>query len=70
MAILTHRERLQNSIANLQEVYDEVGYLRDHSTPEMQTEYNKVREFLPAIWAILQKVDNKLIPESIANKQL
>ncbi len=67
---MTHRERLQKSITKLQEVYDEAGYLRDHSTSEMQAEYNKIREYLPAIWGILQKVDNNLIPDSLANERL
>lgn len=66
----THRERLQKAIQDLQKVYDEVEYLRDHSTTEMQEEYNQVRKYLPAIWSILQKVDNKLIPESLAQQEI
>jgi hypothetical protein len=66
----THREKLQAAILSLQDVYDEVEYLRDHSTEPMQIEYNKVREYLPYIWRILQKVDNKLIPDSLAKKEL
>jgi hypothetical protein len=66
----THRSRLQTSIKGLQEVYDEVGYLRDHSTAEMQNEYNKVREYLPLIWKILQKVDDKLLPDALAQEEL
>lgn len=67
---MKHRERLQASIARLQEVQDEVGYLRDHATPEMKTEYTKVREFLPIIWGFLQKVDNELMPDSISKQEL
>ena len=66
----THREKLQAAIQCLQDVYDEAGYLRDHSTEPMQIEYNKVREFLPYIWRSLQMIDNKLIPDSLAEEEL
>ena len=66
----THRERLQNAIKNLQNVYDETGVLRDHSTTQMQEEYNNVRLYLPAIWGFLQKIDDKLIPDSLAQEKL
>jgi hypothetical protein len=66
----THRVKLQTAIEQLQQVYDEVGYLRDHSTEKMEIEYNKVREYLPHIWGFLQTVDNKLIPDSLANEEL
>lgn len=67
---MTHRERLQRATNQLTEVYEEVGYLRDHSTTEMQHEYNRFREYLPALRGILVKIDNKLIPDSLANKEL
>lgn len=70
MAAKTHRERLQASIKKLQEVYDETGLLRDHSTTQMQEEYNNVRNYLPAIWGFLQKIDDKLIPEELAQEEL
>jgi len=70
MATKTHRERLQDSINKLQEVYEEAGYLRDHSTSEMQAEYNNVREYLPHIWGFLQKIDDKLIPDSLAQEKI
>lgn len=66
----THRKRIQESIKKLQEVYNEAGYLRDHSTDEMQVEYNNLREYLPLIWAFLQKIDDKLIPDSLAQEEL
>ena len=66
----THRDRLQAAVLKLQEVYDEVGYLRDHSTMEMKDEYNKVREVLPSVWKYLQNVDNRHIPEALANEEL
>jgi len=68
--IKTHRERLQDAIKKLNEVYDEAGYLRDHSTLEMQEEYNNVRKYLPSIWGFLQKIDDKLIPDSLAQERL
>lgn len=67
---MTHRERLQKSINKLQEVYDEIGYLRDHATPAMQQQYNEVRKFLPVIWSHLQKVDNNIMPDEIAKQKL
>jgi predicted metal-dependent hydrolase len=66
----THRERLQKAIEDLQNVQDEIRYLRDHATLEMKEEYNKVIEYLPLIWAPLQKVDNKLMPNSLAQEKL
>ena len=66
----THRERLQAAVLKLQEVYGEVGYLRDHSTSEMKKEYNQVRENLPSICGYLQNVDNRLIPDGLANELL
>ncbi len=67
---MTHRERLQNAISKLQEVYDEVGYLRDHANPEMKAEYNKVREHLPSVWKYLQNVDNRCMPKVLADEEL
>lgn len=66
----THRERLQKAIEDLQNIQDEVRYLRDHATLEMKEEYNKVIEYIPLIWQPLQKVDNKLIPDSLANEDI
>jgi hypothetical protein len=66
----THREILQDAIRKLQEVYDTANYLRDHSTGEMQAEYNNVRRHLPTIWGFLQKIDDKLIPDSLAKEEL
>lgn len=66
----THRERLQQAIKALNEVYDQCEYLRDHSTTEMQAEYNNVRQYLPSINNFLKKIDDKLIPDSLAQEQL
>lgn len=67
---MTHRERLQQAIQQLNDIYEEVGFLRDHSTPEMQAEYNLVRQHLPSIQGILTKIDNKIIPEALAQQEL
>lgn len=67
---MTHRERLQLQIQKLQEVYDEIEYLRDHSTSDMQNHYNRVRGVLPDVWHVLQVIDDKLIPDALANEKL
>jgi tRNA A58 N-methylase Trm61 len=67
---MTHREILQDAIEKLQQVYDTANRLRDHSTPAMQQEYNNVRRDLPSIWGYLQKIDNNLISDSMAHKEL
>lgn len=66
----THREILQECIEKLQEVYDTVNRLRDHSTSEMQHQYNNVRRDLPNVWGYLQKIDNNLISDAMAEKEL
>ncbi len=67
---MTHREKLQNAIAKLQEVYDTCNHLRDHSNSEMQQEYNNVKRYLPEIWGFLQKIDNEIIPDSLSREEL
>lgn len=66
----THREILQDAISKLHEVYDTAGYLRDHSTREMQEEYNNVRRYLPEIIEFLRKIDDELISDSLAKEEL
>lgn len=66
----THREKLQEAILKLQEIYDLAGSLRDHSTLEMQREYNNVRRELPNIWGYLQKIENNLLSDSHAEQEL
>ena len=66
----THRHKLQKCIADLQAVYDQMSYLRDHSTLEMQEEYNNVRRKLPDVWKHLQNIDNNLIPQALADTEL
>lgn len=67
---MTHRKEIQSSIAKLQEVYDTAGKLRDHSTPQMQKEYNNVRRALPTVWEYFQIIDNNLISDEMAKDEV
>lgn len=56
---MTYRTAVQIQIKALQEIYDNMGYLRDKATMEDKEGFDYVRRHLPAVWGALQKVDNE-----------
>lgn len=61
---MTYQQAIQIQIRALQQVYDNIGALRDVATEEDKKHCNVVRGALPSVWNQLQKIDdNTSIPD-------
>jgi hypothetical protein len=66
---MTYREAIQIQIKALQQLYDNAENLRDVATDEEKECFNALRRNLPALWSLLQGIDNRM-PDSHAAYEL
>jgi hypothetical protein len=60
MRTMTLREKIQDMVAQLNNIYDDAEWLRDLATEDEKENWNQLRQVVPYASAPLQKLDNSL----------
>lgn len=64
---MTYREAIQRKIEQVEILYTDAGYLRDHATEPEKDTWNEVRSLTGELLTVLNRLDNR-ISESRAAK--